>query len=138
MPNLFLSGGFKNGIACWDLASNKVVMQCSDLFGQVQSLEFINGGQEFISSSDILKRNSLDRGIIVWDFQKGVPLSNQVYMEAYSCTAVRAHVNQKHFIAQSNGNYIAIFSTKKPYKLNTKKVSTALCEVKGERKRERN
>lgn len=48
-------------------------------------------------------------------------LSNQVYLEAYSCTSLKAHPDQKHFLAQSNGNYIAIFSTQKPYKMNKKK-----------------
>lgn len=39
-------------------------------------------------------------------------------MEAYTCPCVRYHPFDPHFVAQSNGNYIAIFSSSPPYKLN--------------------
>jgi len=88
------------------------------MFGSVQALEFINSGKQFVSSSDIMKRNSTDKSMIVWDFETGAVLSNQVYLEAYSCPSVRMHPKGDIFMAQSNGNYIALFSTTSPYKMN--------------------
>ncbi|MCI03530.1 WD repeat-containing protein 25-like, partial [Trifolium medium] len=45
-------------------------------------------------------------------------LLNQVYVEAYTCPCVRRHPFDPVFVAQSNGNYIAIFGTTSPYRLN--------------------
>lgn len=42
----------------------------------------------------------------------------QVYSEAYTCPSIRCHPSDPKFIAQSNGNYIAIFSTKPPFGLD--------------------
>lgn len=42
----------------------------------------------------------------------------QVYVEAYTCPCVRRHPFDPVFIAQSNGNYVAIFSSYPPFKLN--------------------
>lgn len=41
-----------------------------------------------------------------------------VYIEAYSCPSVRYHPFEQAFIAQSNANYIAIFSAKPPFKMD--------------------
>ena len=38
--------------------------------------------------------------------------------EAFTCTCLKVHPHESHFMAQSNGDYIALFSTRKPYKLN--------------------
>lgn len=43
---------------------------------------------------------------------------SQVYTEAFTCPCVRYHPYEASFVAQSNGNYIAIFSAKPPFKLN--------------------
>lgn len=53
----------------------------------------------------------------LWKFETDIPLF-QVYVEAYTCPCVRYHPFDPHFVAQSNGNYIAIFSSSPPYKLN--------------------
>lgn len=42
----------------------------------------------------------------------------QVYVEAFTCPCVRSHPFEPFFVAQSNGNYIAIFSLSPPFKLN--------------------
>lgn len=39
-------------------------------------------------------------------------------MEAFTCPCVRCHPSDPFFVAQSNGNYIAIFSSSPPFKLN--------------------
>ncbi|KAH9323664.1 hypothetical protein KI387_018303, partial [Taxus chinensis] len=41
-----------------------------------------------------------------------------VYVEAYTCPCIRYHPVESSFVAQSNGNYIAIFSSSPPFKLN--------------------
>lgn len=43
---------------------------------------------------------------------------SQVYTEAFTCPCVRYHPHEASFVAQSNGNYIAIFSARPPFKLN--------------------
>lgn len=45
-------------------------------------------------------------------------LLNQVYVEAYTCPCVRCHPFDSVFVSQSNGNYVAIFATTPPYRLN--------------------
>lgn len=62
----------------------------------------------------------MDKGIIVWDLA-GVKSSNQVYCEGYRCTSLAIHPTLKKFIAESQGNYIAEFSSVPNYKLNDRK-----------------
>ncbi|KAL6063331.1 WD repeat-containing protein 25 [Balamuthia mandrillaris] len=119
--NLFLCGGAKSGLFCWDLRTTKMAIRYKGIVGQVQSLEFIKEGEQFVSSADVLKRNSADKGIMVWDFKAGVVISNQVYQEVYTCPWLRAHPDGASFIAQSNAGYITIFSTQPPFKLNKRK-----------------
>ncbi|ORX42747.1 WD40 repeat-like protein [Piromyces finnis] len=116
--DLFIAGLYKKGIVCWDARSNRVVSEYKGFFGEVQDLEFLDEGKSFLAASDIIKRNSTDKAIVVWDFAGNVILSNQIYQEAYNCTALRIHPNKKRFIAQSNAGYIAIFDTKSPWTLN--------------------
>ncbi|KAG4385660.1 hypothetical protein AAZX31_12G131300 [Glycine max] len=75
-------------------------------------------GKQFISSSDVSQSNANKNAIIVWDVSREIPLSNQVYVEAYTCPCVRCHPFDSIFVAQSNGNYDAIFTTTPPYRLN--------------------
>jgi len=117
-PNLFVSGGFKSGILCWDIRSRSVTKEFRGMFGSIQSLEFLNRGTQLVASSDATKRNATDKAILIWDFDSTIILSNQIYLEAYTCPCVCAHPEGKHFVAQSNGNYIAIFSSVAPFKLN--------------------
>lgn len=42
----------------------------------------------------------------------------QVYQEAYTCPSVRFHPAEHCFIAQSNADYIAVFSGRAPFKMN--------------------
>eukprot|EP01127_Copromyxa_protea_P012984 TRINITY_DN3436_c0_g3_i1.p1 TRINITY_DN3436_c0_g3~~TRINITY_DN3436_c0_g3_i1.p1 ORF type:complete len:122 (+),score=23.74 TRINITY_DN3436_c0_g3_i1:149-514(+) len=42
-------------------------------------------------------------------------------METYICTCVKEHPSTHNFVAQSSGDYVAIFSSKPSYKLNRKK-----------------
>ncbi|EDV23994.1 uncharacterized protein TRIADDRAFT_26634 [Trichoplax adhaerens] len=119
--NLFISGGSQGAINCWDIRSGKAIRNYIGTFGQLQDFAFLNGGSEFFSATDTVRRNSTDRALLAWDFKTGAILSNQIYQEAFTCTCLKVHPFESTLIAQSNGNYIAIFSTKRPYKLNKKK-----------------
>lgn len=50
--------------------------------------------------------------------EKNTYIFSQVYTEAYTCPCIRYHPHNATFIAQSNGNYIAIFSSRAPFKLD--------------------
>ncbi|KAL4566844.1 hypothetical protein LXL04_030969 [Taraxacum kok-saghyz] len=116
--NLFLSGGSKGVIRLWDIRSGNAVNQYVRGLGPILDLEFMNDTKRFISSSDESKSNLSENSIVVWDVSREVPLSNQIYVEAYTCPSIRHHPYDPYFIAQSNGNYIAIFSSKSPFKLD--------------------
>ena len=38
--------------------------------------------------------------------------------EPYTCTSLKVHSFREQFIAQTHADYIAIFASKRPYKLN--------------------
>lgn len=116
--NLFLSGGSQGHIRLWDIRTGKVVHEFVRGREPILDVEFSRNGRQIISSSDISRSNVSENSIIVWDVSRQVPLSNQVYVEAYTCPCVRFHPFDPVFVAQSNGNYIAIFSSYPPYKLN--------------------
>ncbi|XP_020237525.1 WD repeat-containing protein 25 isoform X2 [Cajanus cajan] len=116
--NLFLSGGTKGNIKLWDVRTGKVVHNYNRNLGPILDVEFTLTGKEFISSSDVSQSNISENAIIVWDVSRQVPLSNQVYAEAFTCPCVRRHPFDSTFVAQSNGNYVAIFTTTPPYRLN--------------------
>lgn len=42
-------------------------MNYKDSFGQVQDIDFFKDGKNFVSSAEIVRRNALDKGILVWD-----------------------------------------------------------------------
>ncbi|XP_022809526.1 LOW QUALITY PROTEIN: WD repeat-containing protein 25-like [Stylophora pistillata] len=122
-PALFLAGTFKSSILCWDRRTGSVASTYSTLFGQVQDMAFLPGAEEFISAAEVVRRNLTDKGIMVWDFRSTAVLSNQIYQEAFTCTCLKGLPHESHFMAQSiNGDYIALFSTRKPYKLNKFKI----------------
>ncbi|GAA0170179.1 hypothetical protein LIER_40911 [Lithospermum erythrorhizon] len=116
--NLFISGGSKGHLKLWDVRSGKVVHEYVRNLGPILDVEFTVDGKHFISSSDVSRSNISENAIVVWDISRQVPVSNQVYVEAYTCTCIRSHPYDPYFIAQSNGNYIAIFSSKPPFKLD--------------------
>ncbi|XP_065862222.1 uncharacterized protein [Euphorbia lathyris] len=116
--NLFLSGGSKGQIRLWDIRTRKVVHEYIRGLGPILDIEFTTNGKHFISSSDVTGGNVSENSIVVWDVSRQVPLSNQVYVEAYTCPSIRCHPVDRCFVAQSNGNYIAIFSLSPPFRLD--------------------
>ncbi|KAL5204895.1 hypothetical protein ABZP36_009766 [Zizania latifolia] len=117
-PNLFLSGGCKGSLRLWDIRCGLVTKEYHRNLGTILDIEFSADGKQFISSTDTSRSNISDNSIIIWDTLRQVPLSNQVYTEAYTCPCVRYHPYEACFVAQSNGNYIAMFSARPPFKLN--------------------
>lgn len=59
--------------------NQQVASTYSAFFGQVQDITFLPGGDEFISAAEVVRRNSTDKGIMVWDFRSTAILSNQIY-----------------------------------------------------------
>ncbi|XP_071476224.1 WD repeat-containing protein 25-like [Diadema antillarum] len=117
-PQMFISGTYNSTIFNWDTRTGKIAHQYSGKLGQILSVEFINQGAEFVASCDTVSQDSADRTIMVWDTDTGALVSNQLYHEKYTCTSFKVHPTEGVFMAQSNANYLALFSTKKPYRLN--------------------
>lgn len=92
-----------------------------DNFGQVEDLMFTQDGSQLFSCSDLVSRDSADRNVMAWDFATGTVLSNQIYQERYTVTRLGIHPWDNQLLAQSNGNYIALFSLQRPYKMNKHK-----------------
>ncbi|URD95283.1 WD domain, G-beta repeat [Musa troglodytarum] len=119
--SLFLSGGSKGVLRLWDIRVGTVVKEYLKGLGPILDVEFSLDGKNFLCSSDTSNSRISENSIIVWDVLRQVPLSNQVYTEAYTCTCVRYHPSDCCFVAQSNGNYIAIFSARPPFKMDKSK-----------------
>ncbi|TSO67452.1 WD repeat-containing protein 25 [Bagarius yarrelli] len=120
-PTLFLSGGFSSEIMAWDSRTCKVVRIYKAGIQQTLDILFLGEGKEFVSSSDVVSRDSADRTLIAWDFQTAAKISNQIFHERYTCPSLAMHPQKDFFAAQTNGNYIAIFSSQRPYRMNKKK-----------------
>ncbi|GAB2258050.1 hypothetical protein Droror1_Dr00014210 [Drosera rotundifolia] len=118
IPNLFLSGGSRGLLKLWDIRTGTAVHEYVRSLGSILDVEFMADGKQFISSSDESGSRISENSLIVWDIPRQIPLSNQVYAEAYTCPCLRRHPSEPYFVAQSNGNYIAIFSTKHPFRLD--------------------
>ncbi|KAK1309142.1 hypothetical protein QJS10_CPA09g01356 [Acorus calamus] len=117
-PNLFLSGGLRGSLKLWDIRAGKVAREYRHSLGPILDVKFSPDAKHFISSSDTSRSRISENSIIVWDILREIPLSNQVYVEAYTCPCIQYHPHESCFVAQSNGNYIAIFSSRPPFKLD--------------------
>ncbi|XP_050404910.1 WD repeat-containing protein 25 isoform X1 [Patella vulgata] len=123
-PNLIITGS-TNRILSWDLRiPDNPVSQFTykDKLGQIQDLLFSHNGETVFSCSDVVTQNSSDKNIMAWDFKTTSILSNQIYEERYTCNRLKLHPQDANsFLAQSQGGYIAIFSTNRPFKMNKSK-----------------
>ncbi|XP_068608410.1 WD repeat-containing protein 25 [Brachionichthys hirsutus] len=117
-PNVFLCGGYGPVVKAWDSRSCKVVKVYKAGIQQTLDILFLRGGEEFISSSDCVSRDSADRTLIAWDFQTTAKVSNQIYHERYTCPSLTLHPTEESFVAQTNGDYMAVFSSQRPYRMN--------------------
>ncbi|XP_072221800.1 WD repeat-containing protein 25 [Leuresthes tenuis] len=120
-PEVFLCGGYSSVVKAWDSRSCKVVKVYKAGIQQTLDILFLRGGQEFITSSDCVSRDSADRTLIAWDYQTTAKVSNQIYQERYTCPSLALHPQEESFVAQTNGNYMAMFSSQKPYRMNKRR-----------------
>uniref|UniRef100_A0A674NDP3 WD repeat domain 25 n=1 Tax=Takifugu rubripes TaxID=31033 RepID=A0A674NDP3_TAKRU len=121
IPETFLCGGYSSVVKAWDSRCSKVVKLYKASIQQTLDILFLRGGVEFITSSDCVSRDSADRTLIAWDFQTTAKLSNQIYHERYTCPSLALHPLEEAFVAQTNGDYMAAFSSQKPYKMNKRR-----------------
>lgn len=120
-PNIFICGGFSPEVKAWDIRNCKVIKTYKAAVQQTLDVLFLPEGKEFLTSTDAVSRDSADRTIIAWDFHSSAKISNQIFHERYTCPSLTLHPREPAFVAQTNGNYMALFSTQRPYKINKRK-----------------
>ncbi|KAG8449246.1 hypothetical protein GDO86_016061 [Hymenochirus boettgeri] len=119
--NLFICGGFSPALRAWDIRTEKMIHVYKAAVQQHFEILFLPGGKEFVSTTDCVSRDSADRTIIAWDFNTAAKISNQIFHERYTCPSLALHPKENIFAAQTNGNYMALFSTQRPYKMDKKR-----------------
>uniref|UniRef100_A0A8C9MXB1 WD repeat domain 25 n=2 Tax=Serinus canaria TaxID=9135 RepID=A0A8C9MXB1_SERCA len=119
--NVFICGGFSPEVKAWDLRTSKVLRVYKAAVQQTLDILFLPEGREFLTSTDAVSRDSADRTIVAWDFQSAAKISNQIFHERYTCPSLTLHPKESVFVAQTNGNYLALFSAQRPYRINKKK-----------------
>ncbi|XP_061468134.1 WD repeat-containing protein 25 [Rhineura floridana] len=120
-PNVFICGGFSPEVKAWDIRSSKVIKVYRAAVQQTLDIMFLPEGKEFLTSTDAVSQDSADRTIIAWDFHTAAKISNQIFHERYTCPSLAPHPKEPVFVAQTNGNYMALFSSLRPYRINKKK-----------------
>lgn len=116
--NVVLTGDFDGRLQLWDLRTSKLIKDYKGAGGKILDAAFLPSHDEFVASSDIVRKNAFSQAMNVWDLDSGVTLTHQLYFEPFSCPCLKVHNNGQEFLAQSNGNYVVLFSAKKPFKLN--------------------
>uniref|UniRef100_A0A8C3W039 WD repeat domain 25 n=2 Tax=Catagonus wagneri TaxID=51154 RepID=A0A8C3W039_9CETA len=119
--SLFVCGGFSSEMKAWDLRTSKVVRSYKATVQQTLDILFLREGAEFLSSTDASSRDSADRTIIAWDFRSAAKISNQIFHERYTCPSLALHPREPVFLAQTNGNYLALFSAVWPYRMSRRR-----------------
>uniref|UniRef100_A0A8C5K3G1 WD repeat domain 25 n=1 Tax=Jaculus jaculus TaxID=51337 RepID=A0A8C5K3G1_JACJA len=119
--NTFLCGGFSSEIKAWDIRTGKVVRSYKATIQQTLDILFLQEASEFLSSTDASTRDSADRTIIAWDFRSSAKISNQIFHERYTCPSLALHPREPVFLAQTNGNYLALFSAVWPYRMSRRR-----------------
>ncbi|XP_043088263.1 WD repeat-containing protein 25 [Puntigrus tetrazona] len=120
-PDVFLCGGFSPEVRAWDARCCKTLRVYRAAVQQTLAVLFLSGGRELVSSSDAVSRDSADRTLIAWDYETTARLSNQIFHERYTCPCLALHPLESSFVAQTNGDYIALFSTQRPYRINKRR-----------------
>lgn len=120
-PEVFLCGGYSSVVKAWDSRSCKMVKVYKAGIQQTLDILFLRGAVDFITSSDCVSRDSADRTLIAWDYQTTAKVSNQIYHERYTCPSMALHPLEESFVAQTNGNYMAVFSSQQPYRMNKRR-----------------
>ena len=116
--NLIFSGDYGGNIFSWDQRTGKNVKEYRGAGGRILDMTILQSANELLASSDIVCKNTSSHSLRVWQVDSAVAISHQIYPEPYTCPCVHVHPFKNEFYAQSNANYIVIFSSRKPYKCN--------------------
>ena len=114
--DIYLLGSY-NCVYAWDTRTSQICKKYESKMNQVQDILFINDS-EFVTSGDVVFRESAEYALMVWDYATTAVVSNQLYHEKFICTCLKNHPIWNVFFVQTHGNYIAEFSTRRPYKMN--------------------
>lgn len=49
--------------------------------GRVEALMFLPDARRFVASSAVTRAREMDNGLVVWDFETGSVLKDQLYLE---------------------------------------------------------
>lgn len=49
------------------------------------------------------------------------PLNSFGHQERYTCPSLALHPLEESFVAQTNGNYMAVFASQQPYRMNKRR-----------------
>ena len=116
--NLFVTGDASKSVQLWDMRMAKPISRYLGAGGQILDVEFINGGTELVASCDIVRKNAGSKMLLVWETSSAVVRSHQIYDEPYTCPCLKASPTGNCFLAQSNADYIVLFNSQKPFKIN--------------------
>ncbi|KAM5176375.1 WD repeat-containing protein 25 isoform 3-T4 [Callospermophilus lateralis] len=108
-------------LPCTSQTWKQVVRGYKATIQQTLDILFLQEGSEFLSSTDASTRDSADRTIIAWDFRTSAKISNQIFHERYTCPSLALHPREPVFLAQTNGNYLALFSAVWPYRMSRRR-----------------
>ncbi|OWZ16285.1 hypothetical protein PHMEG_0009937 [Phytophthora megakarya] len=98
-------------------ASQHPVTTYTKAFGDVHDLFFVgDNGQHFVSSASVMQRGASNQTLLVWDWRSGTLLYDRLDDNMLAHTCLRAHPSRPYFVAQCNGNYATLYSSRAPYK----------------------
>lgn len=115
--------GSRDTAELWDTRQSptgKAVRTFPVRCGEVLDLLPIRGGLELACSGDLVTRDSCEAALSVWDVGSGARLSGQLYQERYTIPCLES-LSLNTILAQTNGDYIAMFHANRPYRLNKRK-----------------
>lgn len=115
--------GCKDSAELWDVRRNPAtgpVRTFPVCCGEVLDLLPLADGRELACSGDLVERDSCEAALSVWDVSSGARLSGQLYQERYTIPCLES-LSQRTILAQTNGDYIAMFDAQRPYRLNKRR-----------------
>ena len=115
-PSEFLVGQSNNVITQWDTRADdkKAVQEYNHHLGPVNTLEWCDNYQRFMSTSD-------DRSIRAWEYGIPVPIKNIHEPDMYPLVRSTKHPSDKYVAYQSSSNDIQVYSCSDKFRQNRKK-----------------
>ncbi|XP_062432838.1 WD repeat-containing protein 25 isoform X2 [Rhea pennata] len=101
-----LSGGFDSMLHLTDVETGKQIFSSKNEF-RISTLKF------YPTDSNIFICGGFSPEVKAWDIRN--------CKERYTCPSLTLHPKESVFVAQTNGNYMALFSSQRPYRINKKK-----------------